>query len=208
MSCTARLTRLTLVARAQSRAGDHVLRDRYPLGVHPLRRLLRLLGVPVAVTRGAALELEAAHLPGCQPLLQLLETLFRLSPLRQAEEEAQEDLPLAALHRGVNAQGSDLEGPQDGQDVAERRVVVELQPEARGVDEDEVAGEADLQIRLDGEQRARGGVEIVERLLHRRVLDRIELEAPERRVQRREQRTAALPKLALGGRPRAKSAAG
>ena len=84
-----------------------------------------------------------------------------------------------------------------GEDVAEGGVVVELEPEPGGVDEDEVARQAELEVALDRQERARGGLQVVQRLLHRGVLDRIELEAAERGVDREQERAAALAELAL-----------
>ena len=177
-------------------AGDHFLGDRHALRIHPLRRLLGLLRLRVLVV-GGALDLQARHPAGAEPLGQLVEPLLRLAPLGQAEQQAEEDLPLAPV-AAVDPERADIEGPEHGEDVAEGGVVVELEPEAGGVHEDEVAGEPELQVALDREQRLGGGVEIVERLLHRRVLDRVELEAAERGVEREQQRAPALAELPVG----------
>src|SRR6185437_5280419 len=137
-----------------------------------------------------------------EPLLQLIEPSVRLSPLREAQEQAQEDLPFAPVDNRMNPKGPDLEGPQHGEDVAEGGVIVQLQPETGRVDEDEFARQPYLQFRLQREQGPTGTLEIIQRLLDCCVFDGIELETPEHGVEREQQRPASLSELAVGGRAR------
>src|SRR5688572_27680969 len=156
----------------------------------------RLLGA--AALRLRALELEVSNLRRIESFLQHLKTLVQLPLLAQAQEQAQEDLPLAPLHPGSDMQHADLEGAQHGEDVAERGVVVELHPETSRVDEEEIARGPDLELLLYLEQRTRGGMQIVESLLHGGVFHRIHLQAAEHRVQCQQQRSSPLSQLTFG----------
>ena len=131
--------------------GHHVLRDGHALRVHPLGRLTLLLGLGLLVS--GALDGDAVDVPRVQALIELIEPRIRLGPLREAEQEAQKNLPLAPVDAGRDPQGPDIERAQDREDVTERGVVVELESEAGGVDENEVAREADLELRFDREER-------------------------------------------------------
>ena len=86
--------------------------------------------------------------PASRRCIELIEPRIRLGPLREAEQEAQENLPLASVDAGRDPQGPDIERAQNREDVTERSVVVELEPEAGGIDENEVARQADLELRL------------------------------------------------------------
>jgi hypothetical protein len=145
-----------------------------------LAAFLGLLGVRIVLLLHGPLDLDPLHVGRPQALVQLVEPHVGLAAFEQTQQKAQEDLPLPPARGGVHPEAADRERAQHGEDVAERGVVVELQPEARGVHEDEVAGEADLQVRLERHQGARRHVEVVQRLLHGGVLHRVELEAPER----------------------------
>ena len=78
------------------------------------------------------------HLGRVEPLLELLHTLVQLSLVAEAEQHAEEDLPLPALDAGAHPERANLEGAEDGQDVTEGRVVVQLETEPRGIDKDEI----------------------------------------------------------------------
>src|SRR6185312_12157052 len=113
-----------------------------------------------------ALDLQIRHLGGIEFLMQFLEPLFRRAPSREAEQEAEKDLPLPPVGAGLHPKSADLVAPEDREDVAERGVVVELEAKAGGVHEDEVAGQTDFQLDLAPEQRAGGVVEIAQGLLN------------------------------------------
>src|SRR5687768_14740130 len=156
----------------------------------------RLLGAPALRLR--ALELEVSNLRRFESFLKQLKTLVQLPLLAQAQEQAQENLPLPALHPRSDMQHADVEGAQHGEDVAEGGVVVELDPETSRVDEEEIARSADFELLLAVEQRARGGIQIVERFLHGGVFHRIHLQAAEHRVQCQQQRSPSLSQLTFG----------
>jgi len=63
--------------------------------------------------------------------------------------------------------------------VGERCVVVEVEPQAGGVHEQELALQPQLQLLLDVEQMLGRRRQVVQRLLHLGVLDGIELERAE-----------------------------
>ena len=197
MSCTARLTRLTLVARPSRAPVITSLVTATPWRVDPLGLLLGLLGVRIVLLRARRARPRGPWTPADARRSNSSSNRSSGSPRSdRLSSRLRKICHSRRLADACTRSAADREGPQHGQDVAERRVVVELEPEAGGVDEDEVARQADLQVGLEGHQRARGGVEIVERLLDRRVLDRIELEAPERRVEREQQRPPALAEAA------------
>src|SRR5688572_9726140 len=77
------------------------------------------------------------------------------------------------------------------QDMTERRVVAEIEPEARGVDEDELAGDPELEISFVSPHLLGDLREIHERLLNGAVLQRIELYRPQTRVKRDHEIAAA-----------------
>src|SRR5207248_2725421 len=66
--------------------------------------------------------------------------------------------------------------PEDAEDVRERGVVIEVEPQPRGIHEDELALEPDLELLLHLEKVLRRGGEVVQRLLHLVVLDGVEFE--------------------------------
>src|SRR5206468_5979720 len=86
-------------------------------------------------------------------------------------------------HAFVDPDGADPALPQHVQDVGERRVVVEVETQPRGVHEDELALQAQLELLLDVEQLLGRRGQVVEGLLNLRVLDGIELERSERGVE-------------------------
>src|SRR5207244_6200780 len=109
-----------------------------------------------------------------------------------AQEDAEEGLPLPALHPGVGAEDADFEAAERGEQVAEGGEIVQLEAQASAVDEEEVARQAQLQLRLPDQQRSGRGLHLVQRALHRDVLDRIELERAERRVEGEQERSTRL----------------
>src|SRR6267378_768401 len=106
------------------------------------------------------------------------------APFRRVrQQQRDEDPQLVALHALVDPDRADAALPQHAEDVGEGRVVVEIEPEARGVDENEFALQPQLDLLLHVQQMLRRGGQIVQRLLHLGVLDRVELEGADRRVQ-------------------------
>ena len=70
--------------------------------------------------------------------MKLVQNIVRADPAGEAQQQAQKDLPLPPAGPLVHAEGADVESPERGEDVAERGIVVQLEPETGGVDEDEV----------------------------------------------------------------------
>src|ERR1041385_213134 len=105
-------------------------------------------------------------------------TLFPYTTLFRSQRD--ERLQLLPVHPLVHADGADPALPQDTEDVGERRVVVEIETQPRGVHEDELPLETNLQLFLDVEQVFRGRRQVVEGFLHLRVPDGRGLEGRER----------------------------
>src|SRR5207249_9466766 len=117
-------------------------------------------------------------------LLRELEDLGRGHLFRRIrQQQRDEDLQLLALHALVDPDCADAALPQHAEDVGERGVVVEIEAEARGVDEDELALQPQLELLLHVQQVLGRGGQIVQGRLHLGVFDRIELEGANRRVQ-------------------------
>ena len=116
-----------------------------------------------------------------------------------AEQHAEEDLPLAPLDAAMHGQHPDLAGAQHRVDVTERGEVVQLEAQPRGVDVDELAGKADLHLLGGTQQGRRRRLQVVQRLLGGGVLHRVELEASEGGIHGEQQPAAGLAQEALVG---------
>src|SRR5438094_633079 len=163
---------------------DDLLRDGHRARVGALRRLFLpflVLGVLVGLERGLDADVGDA---GVRQLLRELEDLGRGHLFRRIrQQQRDEDLQLLALHALVDPDCADAALPQHAEDVGERGVVVEIEAEAGGVDENELALQPQLDLLLHVQQVLRRGGQIIQRLLHLGVLDRIELERANRRVE-------------------------
>src|SRR4051812_15235571 len=84
----------------------------------------------------------------------------------------------------MNVKGADSARTQNAKQVSERRVVREVEPETRGVDEQELAGDAELQLLLVLDHLSSKLRQLREIFLHRRVFNRIELDCAQRSVER------------------------
>src|SRR3989454_25900 len=99
------------------------------------------------------------------------------------KEDRYEDLELPPVDPFVDADSADPTLLEDVQDVRERRGGIEVESQPRRIDEDEFALEADLELAFHVQQLLRRRGQIIQRLLDLGVLDRIELERPERGVE-------------------------
>src|SRR3989441_8908531 len=179
---------------------DDLLGDGHRPGVGALRGLLLPLCVlDVLFGLERRFHADVGH-AGIGQLLADLEHLVGVRLLGGVgEEQRHEHLQLLALHAFADPHGADAALPQDAEDVGEGRVIVEVEAQAYGVHEDELALQPQLELFLDVEQMLRGVREIVERLLHVLVLERVELERAERGVEhdeRSEEHTSELQSLA------------
>src|SRR5438046_42180 len=153
----------------------------------------------LSTSRGTRDSQTPWHTAAIAALLAQLEHLVGTRLLRRIrEEQGDEDLQLFAVHPLVDAHGADAALPQHAEDVGERGVVVEVEPQPGGVHEQELALQAQLDLLLDVEQMLRRCGEVVQRLLHLRVLDRIELERAERGIEHDEKLAARVPQEAVG----------
>src|SRR2546427_1109713 len=169
---------------SHANAVDDLFRHRHRARIGALRGfLLSLLLLDVLLGFERRLHAHVGHAAVAQ-LLRHLEQLVGIRFLRRiGKEQRDEDLELPPVHPFVDADSADPTLLEDVQDVRERRVVIEVEPQTRRIDEDEFALEPDLELLLHIQQVLGRRREVVERLLHLRVLDRIELERPERGVE-------------------------
>src|SRR5690606_13781684 len=107
-----------------------------------------------------------------------------------AEQQRDERRPLVARHALLDGDGPDPVARERGREERERHVVRQVQAKAGIIEEQEVADEAEFDALLALRDAAGHEAQLVQRLLHRRVLQRVEPERLRRRVQRREQRHA------------------
>src|SRR6185312_4605074 len=82
---------------------------------------------------------------------------------------------------------SDAALPKDGDDAREARVGVELESQARAVDEDEFACHPNVEFSLTADDFLCLAQYLVDRLLHHRVIRWIQLDGAQRAVRREEQ---------------------
>src|SRR5207245_488533 len=71
-----------------------------------------------------------------------------------------------------------------GKQVPEAGVIAEVQPEPCLIEEDELAGDPELELALQRAEFFTYPAQLVQRFLNRRVLDRIQFQRAERRVKR------------------------
>src|SRR5690606_32401361 len=114
-----------------------------------------------------------------EPLDEILESLRGSRTLRRTEER-EEHRPVARRRAVLEAHDAEPGVTATAEDVGEARVVVEVELHARGVQEQELPRELELALAVPGDQFARERRELLERLLHDGVLDRIHLEIPQR----------------------------
>src|SRR6185437_3505022 len=125
-----------------------------------------------------------------------MQPLVRIALLRLLQHR-QEHHPVARRRVAPHPAYAGARFPKGGDDAAERRVVVQVEPEARAVDEDEFAGHADVHVPLASPHVVGETDEILERLLHHRVVGRIHLDRTERAVHRHEQLASHLADVAV-----------
>ena len=92
-------------------------------------------------------------------------------------------MQLPAVHSFVHPDAADAALAEDAKDVRKRGVIVEIETQPGGIHEDELTLHAQLDLPLNVEQMLGGGQKLVQRRLHLRVLDRIELERAKRRIE-------------------------
>ena len=173
---------------------DQVLGDGDPKRIGALRGLLGLLLFREQLLGFKRwLDVDPGDARAGQ-LLPQLEDLLRIPLLgNDREQHAEEDLPVPPVGAVLDLQRPEVHRSEDGEQVAEGGVVVELEPEAGTVHEDEIPGEPDLDLALGFEQPVGGEQQVVERLLGGGVFDRIELEAADRGIHREQQGAARVP---------------
>src|SRR6266513_1713995 len=178
---------------------DDLLGDGHRAGVGALGGLLlALLFLDVLVGLERRLDTDEGNAP-VRELLAQLEHLVGIRLLGCVrEQQGHEDLQLSAVHAFVHAHRPDAALPQHAEDVGERGVVIEVEPQAGGVHEQELALQPQLQLLLDVEQMLGRRRQVVQRLLHLGVLDGIELERAERGVQHHEELAARVAQEAVG----------
>ena len=116
-------------------------------------------------------------------LLAQLNQLLRIGILgNDREQDAEKDLPVAAIGALHHLEHAQVHAAKQCEDVTEGGVVIEFEPEPGAVDEEKITGQTDLDLPLRFEDRVGGGEDVVERLLRGGILDGIELEAAQRRV--------------------------
>src|SRR2546423_3864331 len=161
---------------------DDVLGDRYRLGIGAIGSSLRLL-VEFFITIGLSrrLQLERFDLRVLEAREYLLETIRRRI-LGFAAKQREQQAPIAgrSLHADLN--GADPGELHQRQDVAERRVVAEIETQAGLIQEDEFAGDSELELAFFGAQLLGDLRELRQRLLHGAVFERIELDRSQRGV--------------------------
>src|SRR5207302_345443 len=175
--------------------GRHeVLRHGDRLRVCALRAFLALLFV-VFVCFGGSRQDENANAGRVELRMQDLEALFRLLVPRRRLQQRQEYEPIARRHCGVDLLRPEAGAPIERQQVAETRVIVEIQPESRGVHKYEFARGADLELPFRGDDLATHRRELRERALNRRILDRVELDGAQRGVVGIDQASPSAPNV-------------
>src|SRR5205823_3160994 len=142
---------------------------------------------------------ENANPRGVQLRVERLEALFRLLVPRRRLQQGEEHKPVPGGDGGVDMLCAEAGATIERQQMAEARVVVEIQAEARRVHEDELTRRLDLELSFGGDDLPAQRRELLERALDRGVLHRIELDGAKRRVISVNQAAPCTPDVRIAG---------
>src|SRR4051812_36420951 len=176
---------LDVRAALHAHRSHQVARRRDGLRVRALRPLLRLFGIRRSGLRRRR-EAERLNLCARELRLDYRQPLRGIVGARRLNQR-QEDEPVLWRQRLDDGHRSDAGGAEQREQMAEAREVVEIEAEARLIDEDEFARHAQLDLTFARDQLVRLRRELGERLLYGGVLDGIELHGAQGTVHREDQ---------------------
>ena len=160
-----------------------ILRHGDGLGIRLLRHFLRLLAVLLVNLLGHRFaDLEHAQFLLPQLHQQLREAHGRLVARRHIQE-GEKALPFLQRRRAMQLQRADARGAKHREQMAEACIVVEVETQPDGVDEHELAGDAHFQLMLAIQQFSRQRRQLLGRILHGDILQRIQSNRAERGVE-------------------------
>ena len=137
---------LDVRASAHADRVDDVLRHRHRLGVRPLRRFLRRSRKsPSSSTPDGGPTSTSVTPPACEAVHDVDEAVFRVARTTEPQR-GQESSQSRGHDAGPHVRDADARRAEQRQDLREARVVVEVEPQPRLVDEDELARDAQLEL--------------------------------------------------------------